>query len=123
MGKGENAGYQQCFQKLFYLKVLKVWIVWLRVIFLLQMLSNRLGLKICCNPFLNKPLFLCVCSTHLFKTLWEKEKLLVTSKFSFSHTVFFTLLENFLPYSSNLRLLSANSVSLKESKICRLGKG
>ena len=42
------------------------------------------------NPFPNKPWFLRVCSTSLLKTLWEKEKLLVTSKFSFSHNVFYT---------------------------------
>ena len=36
------------------------------------------------NPSRNKPLFLCVCSTSLLKTLWEKEKLLVTSNFFFS---------------------------------------
>ena len=36
------------------------------------------------NPFPNKPCFLRVCSTRLLKTLWEKEKLLVTSNFSFS---------------------------------------
>ena len=30
----------------------------------------------------------CVCSTSLLKTLWENEKLLVTSNFSFSHSVF-----------------------------------
>ena len=37
-------------------------------------------------------------------------------------TVFSTyqILENFLLFSSNLRLLSANSFSLEESKICRL---
>ena len=35
-----------------------------------------------------KPLFLRVCRTSLLKTLWEKEKLLVTSNFSFSHSVF-----------------------------------
>ena len=40
------------------------------------------------NPFPNKPLFLPVCSTSLLKTLWEKEKLLITSNFSFSHSVF-----------------------------------
>ena len=40
------------------------------------------------DSFLNKPLFLRVCSTSLLKTLWEKENLLVTSKFSFSHSVF-----------------------------------
>ena len=41
------------------------------------------------NPLPNKPWFLCVCSTSLLKTLWEKEKLLVTSNFSFSHSVFY----------------------------------
>ena len=41
------------------------------------------------NPFPNKPWFLHVCSTSLLKTLWEKEKLLVTSDFSFSHSVFY----------------------------------
>ena len=41
------------------------------------------------NPFPNKPWFLRVCSTSLLKTLWEKEKLLVTSNFSFSHSVYY----------------------------------
>ena len=41
------------------------------------------------NPFPNKPWCLRVCSTSLFKILWEKEKLLVTSNFSFSHCVFY----------------------------------
>ena len=40
------------------------------------------------NPFPNKPWFLRVCSRGLLKTLWEKEKLLITSNFSFSHSVF-----------------------------------
>ena len=40
------------------------------------------------NPFPNKPWFLRVCSTGLLKTLREKEKLLITSNFSFSHSVF-----------------------------------
>ena len=35
------------------------------------------------------PWFLPVCRTSLLKTLWEKEKLLVTSNFSFSHSVFY----------------------------------
>ena len=39
------------------------------------------------NPFPNKPCFLGVCSTSLLKTLWEQEKLLITSNFSFSHIV------------------------------------
>ena len=41
------------------------------------------------NPFPNKPWILRVCSTSLLKTLWEKKKLLVTSNFSFSHSVFY----------------------------------
>ena len=43
------------------------------------------------NPFPNKPWFLCVCNKYsrLLKTLWEKEKLLVTSNFSYSHSVFY----------------------------------
>ena len=43
------------------------------------------------NPFPNKPWFLRVCSISLLKTLREKEKLLVTSNFSFSHSVFYPL--------------------------------
>ena len=41
------------------------------------------------NPFPNKPWFLRVRSTSLLKTQWEKEKLLVMSNFSFSHSVFY----------------------------------
>ena len=41
------------------------------------------------NPFPNKPWFLRVCSKGPLKTLWEQEKLLVTSNFSFSHSVFY----------------------------------
>ena len=41
------------------------------------------------NPFPNKPLFLLICSRGLLKTLWLKEKLLVTSNFLFSHSVFY----------------------------------
>ena len=41
------------------------------------------------TPSPNKPWLLRVCSTSLLKTLWEKEKLLVTSNFSFSHSVFY----------------------------------
>ena len=42
------------------------------------------------NPFQNKPLFLRVCSQSLLKTLQYKEKLLLTSNFSFP-TVFTSL--------------------------------
>ena len=73
------------------------------------------------NPFPNKPWFLRVCSISLLKTLWEKEKLLVTSNFSFSQCVS-TFLDNFFSFSSNLKLLSANCMSFEEFKICCLGK-
>ena len=45
------------------------------------------------NPFPNKPWFLLVCSTSLLKTVWEKEKLLLTSNFSFPHSVFYLFWE------------------------------
>ena len=41
------------------------------------------------NPFPNKPWFFSVCSAGLLKTLWEKDKLLVTSNLSFFHSVFY----------------------------------
>ena len=41
------------------------------------------------NPFPNKPWFLHVCNTSVLKTLWENEKFLVMSNFSFSHSVFY----------------------------------
>ena len=41
------------------------------------------------KSFPNKPWFLSVCSTSLLKTLWNKEKFLVMSNFSFSHSVFY----------------------------------
>ena len=41
------------------------------------------------TPFPNKPWVLRVCSISLLKTLREKEKLLVTSNFSFCHSVFY----------------------------------
>ena len=63
------------------------------------------------NPFPNKPWFLRVCSSlrvSRFKTLWEKEKLLVTSNFSFSHSVFY-------PFDK----FSANFIKLK-TVVCKL---
>ena len=66
-------------------------------------------------------------SASLLKTVGEGEiapheqKLLLTSKFFFYHSVFF--LENFSPFSLNFKLLSANHFSSEESKICPMGKG
>ena len=41
------------------------------------------------NPFPHNDTFWGPWETSLLKTLWEKEKLLVTSNFSFSHCVFY----------------------------------
>ena len=74
------------------------------------------------NPLPNKSLFLRVCSTSLLKTLWEKEKLLITSNFSFSQSVFYSSGELFTIFLyQNLNCLQ--TVSLGELKICHFGKG
>ena len=84
MGKGEIARYEQfllfpqCFQKACFPGTSKGVIVWEWV-----------------NPFKNKPWFLRDCSASLLKTLWEKNKLLRTSNFFFSHSVFQPILRDF----------------------------
>ena len=77
----------------------------------------KLGRNVCLdeisdkfNPFPNKPWFSRICSKNLSKTLWEKEKLLVMSNFSFYHSVFYHFGE-LSAISLNLKLLSANSFS------------
>ena len=84
------------FSKGFFFRAMKPGIVWERV-----------------NPFPNKPWFLRVCSTNPFENTEEKGEIA---------SIDFTLLENFLPFSSNVKLSSANAFSLEKSKICRLGK-
>ena len=74
------------------------------------------------NPFPNNPWFLRVYITSLLKTLSEKEKLLVTSIQAPFLTVFPTRLENCLSFSSHLKLSSANSFNLEESKFAILEK-
>ena len=58
---------------------------------MIQIMKGRLIL----DPFPNKPWFLCICCTSLLKTLWEKEKLLVSSNFSFSSQCFLSVLRSF----------------------------
>ena len=57
-----------------------------------------------------------LCSRGLLKTPWEKKKLLVTSNFSFSHSVFYPFGE-LSTISSKLKLSSTNAFSWEESKI------
>ena len=65
---------------------------WKNIIKLAKGLPNNIFQDLF-NSFSNKPRFLRVCSTSLLKTLWEKEKLLVTNIFSFSHSVFYLFRE------------------------------
>ena len=74
------------------------------------------------NPVPNKLWFLCVCSTSLFKNTGKRRNCSYQAVSPLT-TVFSICMENFLPFSSNLKLLSANSFSLEESIICCLGKG
>ena len=74
------------------------------------------------NPFPNNPWFLHVCSESLLKTLWEKEKLLVMSNFSFSHSVFYPF-GGLCAISSNLKLSSTNSFEFGIVLILSFGKG
>ena len=75
------------------------------------------------NPFPNKPWFLRIRSTSIFKTLRENEKLLVMSNFSISNSVFYPLEDFSAVFIKFKKLLSANPLSLEESKMRRLGKG
>ena len=68
----------------------------------------------CLNRFPNKPLFFYVCSRSPLKTLGNGEiaRNSVFKPFDEPSSIFI-----------KLKLLSANSFSLEECKICRLGKG
>ena len=57
----------------------------------------------------------------LLKTLWEQEKMLVTSIFSFSHNVSYPS-QNKFQISAKFDLLSANASNLDQSKYFSFGK-
>ena len=84
------------------------------------------------NPFPNKPWFLRVGMS--LKTMWEKEKLLVTSSSFFFHIVFYPFGELyalvFYPFGEFYAVFIKYDIVVcklcqfeKKSKICRLGKG
>ena len=88
------------------------------------------------NPFPNKPWFLWIFSTILLKTLWEKEKLVVPSNFSFSHRVFIPLGElsaifhqvkncdlQTLSVWKSLRIVVWERFNLDKAKILSFGEG
>ena len=74
------------------------------------------------NPFSNRSWFLRVCRRNLLKTLWEKGEIAHYEQFLLFPTVFSTLLDNFLPYFIKFKIVVCKLFSLKESKVCRLGK-
>ena len=83
--------------------------------------NGRKSLKWVDIPFTKQALGFTCLQYKSFENTVGKETLLVTSNFPFSHSVFCPFKN--LPCLSNLKLSSANSFSLEESKICCLGKG
>ena len=61
-------------------------------------------------------------AVHVFSKHCEKRRNCSLRAISPFPTVFSTSLESFLQFSTNLKLSSANSFRLEESKICRLEK-
>ena len=61
--------------------------------------------------------------TKVQQKILDNSKLKADEDIKCVSNVFSTRFENFLPFSSNSKLSSVNSFSLKESKICCLGKG
>ena len=75
-------------------------------------------------PLPNKPLFLRVCGPSLLKTLWKMEKLLETSNFSFTRSVFYQVGElSAIVIEFEIVVSKRFQFDLEESKICRLGNG
>ena len=124
VGKRENAGYQCWSSKYGWVLPLCLFTMRLeaapyQLIFCIQ---TKLKQQIksssnhSFNPLPNKPWFLRVCRISFLKILWEKEKSLIISNFSFSHFVLY-LFRGLSAISLKLKLLSAGSFSLEESKI------
>ena len=84
--------------------------------------KDDIGVSNSFNPFPNKPLFLRVCSTSLLNTLREKEKLLITSSFFFSHSVFYPFRELSAIFIK-LVIVVCKLFQFGESKIGFFGKG
>ena len=108
----------------FFLRVVKVGIVWERVKVYTVLYSvcktdhtfNSLPYTLNHTiPTFNNP------EINLLKTLWEKEKILVTSIFSFP-TIFSTLPKTDFNFSVKFNLSSANAFSFDQSKNLLFGK-
>ena len=86
-----------------------------------QAIWNKVEDISCFNPFQNNPWFLRVCRTGLLKTLWEKEKLLITSNFSFSHSVFYLFGEPSAIFIK-FKIVVCKHFHFGRVRICCLGK-
>ena len=67
-------------------------------------------------------IFMCL-QFKSFENTEGKGEIARNEQFLLFPTLFYSILENFLPFPSRLKLLSANSFSLEESKVCLLEKG
>ena len=75
------------------------------------------------NPFPNKPWFYTCLQYKSVENTVGKEEIARNEQFLLFPQCFLPDWRIFLPFSSNLKLSSANSFSLEESKICPLGSG
>ena len=96
----------------------KIFVIWLSVKLSLYSLPLHLGLW----AFPKQALVFTCLQYKSFENTGKRRKCMLQAISPFP-TVFSTHLENIPPVSSNLKLSSANSFSLEESEICRLGKG
>ena len=69
------------------------------------------------NPFPNKPWFLRVFCTSLLKTMWENEKLLMISNFSFAHSVFYTFGEHNIIFIKTLSVWKSLKIVVWGKKV------
>ena len=112
MGKGEIARneqfllFPQCFKKAHYPGASKGVIVWEWV-----------------NQLPHNAAFWRTKDMKLWKTLWEKEKLLVTSNFSFSHHVFLHYMTLIFHFKCTLKISLVICFNLDQSKILSPHKG
>ena len=74
------------------------------------------------NPLLHRYSFWSINNRQLLKTFWEKEKLLVTSNFSISHNVFYSIKTIVSPFVHILDIISLVALELEEPKIGISGK-
>ena len=75
------------------------------------------------NPFPHNDTFLMPLGNKPFENTVGKGEIARNEQFLLFPQCFLPIWNNFLPFSSNLKLSSANSFSLEESKICRLVMG